>query len=157
MEFGLIVALAIFFEILTVLFRLILKLQSKVVQKKFIRIHHGYIGMAVLLASFAMPDLLLWEIGWALIISDLVHHYTVLPLLKISAVDLDMEHYGISEIALRRKFVVALAALLVIGILASAATSVWVSLVALAMIIVSEELQELLPKFKLPQEVVEHF
>ena len=68
-----------------------------------------------------------------------------------------MEHYGISEIALRRKFVVALAALLVIGILASAATSVWVSLVALAMIIVSEELQELLPKFKLPQEVVEHF
>lgn len=152
-----IVALTIFFEIITVLFRLTLKLQSKVWQADFIRIHHGYIGMAVLLASFVLPDLLLWEIGWALIISDLVHHYTVLPLLKIAKVDLEMEHYGIGETAVRRKVIVAFAALIVIAILASVATSLWVSVVALAMIVVSEKLNELLPKLKVPQEVAEHF
>lgn len=157
MEFGLIVALTIFIEILTVLLRLVMKLQSKVWQADYIRVHHGYIGMAVLLASFAFPDLLLWEIGWALIISDLVHHYTVLPLLKIAEVDLEMEHYGIGEVAVRRKIIVTIATLVVIAVLASIATSIWVSLVALAMIIVSEELHELLPKFKIPQEVAEHF
>jgi len=151
------VALTVFFEIITVLLRLGFKLESKVVQEEFIRIHHGYIGMVFLLMSFVFPINALWIIGWALILSDLVHHYTVLPLLSIAEVDIAMEYYGITKKSVLRKLVIALAAVFVVGVLASTASSLWVGGIALAMIAVSEKLEELLPKFKVPQEVTVHF
>lgn len=154
-----IVLLTVAFEIMTVLLRLGFKLQSKVWQRKYnvLRIHHGYIGVALLALSFFPPLHALWIIGWALIISDLVHHYTVLPLLRIAEVDISMAYYGLNTIGVRRKLIIALAALCVVTMLASVATSFALGLVALAMIIVSEELQELLPKFKCPQEIAVHF
>lgn len=159
MEFGMIVLLTVVFEVVTVLLRLGFKLQSKVWQKKYnvLRVHHGYIGMVFLVLSFFPPLHALWIVGWALIISDLVHHYTVLPLLRMAEVDISMAYYGLNTIGIQRKVVIALAAICVVATLASVATSLSVGLVALAMLIVSEELQELLPKFKCPQEVAVHF
>ena len=151
------VALTVLFEVITVLLRLGLKMESKVVQEEFIRIHHGYIGMFLLLASFVFPINALWIVGWALILSDLVHHYTVLPLLSITEVDIAMEYYGITKKSILRKVVIAVAAVFVVGVLASTATSLWVGVIALGMIAVSEKLEEVLPKFKVPEEVTVHF
>ena len=146
-----------FFEIITVLLRLGLKLESKVLQEECIRIHHGYIGMGFLVLSLFSPLSALWVIGWALILSDLVHHYTVLPLLSITEVDIAMEHYGVTKQSIARKLIIAVAAVFVVGVLASAATSLWVGGIALIMIAVSEKLEEVLPRFKVPQEVTIHF
>lgn len=161
MELEVLVALTIFFELVTVLLRLIFSLRSKKIQGDFgiPRVHHGYIGMALLLISYITPGLstVFWVVGWALIISDLVHHYTVLPLLRIAEVDIEMQHHGVSEIALLRKAFIAFAGMFVVAILASVATSLWVGVVAMGMIYVSESLKELLPKFKCPQEVANHF
>ena len=45
------------------------------------RIHHGYIGIAMLLvAHFFYPSKTLTMIGAALLLSDLLHHFVVLPL-----------------------------------------------------------------------------
>ncbi len=45
------------------------------------RIHHGYIGIALLLiAYFFHPSKTLTMIGAALLLSDLLHHFVVLPL-----------------------------------------------------------------------------
>lgn len=45
------------------------------------RIHHGYIGIALLLiAHFFHPSKTLTMIGAALLLSDLLHHFVVLPL-----------------------------------------------------------------------------
>ena len=161
MELETIVTLAIVFETLTVALRLIFKLQSKEIQGDFgiPRVHHGYIGMVLLLASYVAPGYasMLWITGWALIISDLAHHYTVLPLLRITETDIAMRHYGLRRESISRKMLIAGAGVVVVAVLSSVATSLWVGVIAMAMIYVSEELQELLPKFKLSQEVVKHF
>lgn len=46
------------------------------------RIHHGYIGVLLLLAALLVGNVTirkaLWMIGLALVVSDLVHHFLVL-------------------------------------------------------------------------------
>ncbi|MBL4644252.1 MAG: hypothetical protein JKX80_00110 [Candidatus Pacebacteria bacterium] len=161
MELEAVIALTILFELITVLLRLILKLRSHAWQERIgmPRIHHGYFGMLLLLTSYAFPGIavVLWTIGWALIISDLVHHYTVLPLLRITEIDIEMQHYGVSETAIYRKVLITFAVLLVVAILSSVATTLWFAIIAMVMIYVSEGLQKILPKFKCPQEIAKHF
>jgi hypothetical protein len=161
MELEAIVALTIVFEILTVALRLIFRLRSKEIQGDFgiPRVHHGYIGMVLLLVSYVMPGLssAFWVTGWALIISDLVHHYTVLPLLRITETDISMKYYGIKKDSVRRKVLIAVAGGIVVAVLSSVATSLWVGVIAMGMIFVSEKLEELLAKLKLSKEVARHF
>jgi len=161
MELEAIVALTIVFELLTVALRLIFKLQSKEIQGDFgiPRVHHAYVGMALLLLSYVIPGAAaaLWVTGWALIISDLVHHYTVLPLLRITEVDISMPHYGLSKGSVQRKILITFASVAVVAVLSSVATTIWVSAIAMMMIFVSEKLDELLPKFKMSKEVAKHF
>lgn len=160
MEFWAIIILTIVIELVTIFFRLTMRLRSKILQGKLRlpRVHHGYIGMVFLLASFVFPTLsALWVIGWALVISDLLHHYTVMPLLSITEVDLNMQHYGINRVGLQRKFLITLSAVLVATILALAATSIWIGAIAVIMIAVSERLHHLLPRLKLSPEVIKHF
>jgi len=161
MELAAIVALTIIFELITVLMRLLFKLRSQQWQGAIgmPRIHHGYIGMVFLLASYAFPvaAVVFWIIGWALILSDLIHHYTVMPLLSITKVDTGMQHAGINKISIRRKILITIVSMLAVGVLASLATSLWFGAIAMGMIYVSEKLPKVLPKFKCPQDVANHF
>ncbi|MBI3038724.1 hypothetical protein HYY75_06715 [bacterium] len=82
--------LTLTFEIITVFFRFGLGLESSrdtasILGKLTlgVRIHHGYIGFLILFFSavFSLPPI--WKrrfiiLGWALFISDLVHHFLVL-------------------------------------------------------------------------------
>lgn len=48
-----------------------------------VRIHHGYVGAALLVLALVLPPK--WRyasaaIGLALVVSDLIHHFVVLPL-----------------------------------------------------------------------------
>jgi hypothetical protein len=46
-----------------------------------IRIHHGYVGIAILLvASLFFPYEAVFILGWVLFLSDALHHFVVLPL-----------------------------------------------------------------------------
>ncbi len=161
MEIEAVIALTIVFELITVLLLLFFKLRSHAWQESIgmPRIHHGYFGMLLLLTSYAFPGivLILLTIGWALIISDLVHHYTVLPLLRITEIDIEMQHYGMSETAIYRKVLITFAVLLVVAILSSVATTLWFDIIAMLMIYVSENLKKILPHSKCPQEIAKHF
>lgn len=164
MELYTIILLAVLFEALTVIFRLALQLQSKQWQQSvgMPRIHHGYIGIIFLFASYgvyATPEvgIAFWVVGWALIISDLVHHYTVLPLLRITETDLKMQFYGLTPKSLRRVLLIAIGGTIVIAILSSVANSLWFAAISFAMIYVSEELHTLLPKFKVSPRVAKYF
>jgi hypothetical protein len=45
-----------------------------------IRIHHGYVGLFLLLiASLFYPYESLFILGWVLFLSDAIHHFVVLP------------------------------------------------------------------------------
>jgi hypothetical protein len=44
------------------------------------RIHHGYIGVLLSGAYLVFPKQILLTIGLALILSDLMHHFLVLPI-----------------------------------------------------------------------------
>ena len=79
--------LALLFETITLTLRFGLDLQSTR-DTEFIghytgglRIHHGYIGVLMLMVSPVTPRswrVWLWRIGGALIASDLAHHFLVL-------------------------------------------------------------------------------
>ena len=45
-----------------------------------VRIHHGYVGIALLLLWFALPKDMLLVGGASLVLSDAIHHFVVLPL-----------------------------------------------------------------------------
>ena len=45
-----------------------------------IRIHHGYLGVLLILIYLIYPKNVLLIAGMSLVISDLVHHFIVLPL-----------------------------------------------------------------------------
>lgn len=44
------------------------------------RIHHGYIGLVMALSHLAQPSELIFITGMALLISDAIHHFIVLPI-----------------------------------------------------------------------------
>lgn len=45
-----------------------------------IRIHHGYIGIILILVYFLYPLELIFIIGISLFLSDIIHHFIVLPI-----------------------------------------------------------------------------
>lgn len=84
-----IVGLAILFESITCMFRFGFHMESTRDTSGLgrftfgVRIHHGYIGLVLLLAARytrISQRTMVWciRIGWALVISDLTHHFLVL-------------------------------------------------------------------------------
>ena len=84
-----IIALALAFEAITCVFRFSLGLQSTR-DTGFLgdytfgfRIHHGYLGLLLLVLVAFLPEgsnARTWgrRTGWALVLSDLIHHFAVL-------------------------------------------------------------------------------
>lgn len=83
--------LAVVIEAVTVMFRFGFKMESTRdtastigVLTRGIRIHHGYVGVLVIIVSFlclrARPTLARWMlvVGTALVLSDMIHHFAVL-------------------------------------------------------------------------------
>ena len=70
------------FELVTIFSRLKLGSIKKFYKKTKIkfRFHHGYTGVLMMLAYFILPYEILLSVGSALILSDLLHHFVVLPL-----------------------------------------------------------------------------
>lgn len=86
---------ACFIEILTYIFRFGFDFHSRSIQRKFkfpVRVHHMYIGFLLVLPGFVysqtlFPDFILngpgitfFDIGLTLVLSDMLHHFSVLPL-----------------------------------------------------------------------------
>jgi hypothetical protein len=68
-------ALTLTIELVTCFCRFGLRLSSRRVQRHWpLRIHHAYLGIPFVLLG-TWPAL-----GWALILSDALHHFAVLPL-----------------------------------------------------------------------------
>ncbi|MCA9784529.1 MAG: hypothetical protein KC518_13175, partial [Candidatus Cloacimonetes bacterium] len=80
-------------EALTVYLRFGLQLQSQR-ETAFLasftcglRVHHGYLGLMMILCSILLSSTASWKsnalaiVGWALLSSDLVHHFVVLQML----------------------------------------------------------------------------
>ena len=91
-----VIVFAMVIEIITCLgrfgFKISMKEHESTVKKNTfgVRIHHGYIGAFLLLAAYAMTHLnilkdfdfrLVYVAGWALLISDIIHHFIVLYLI----------------------------------------------------------------------------
>ncbi len=72
------------FEILAIAGRLTfgsMRSRKKQLKRIFpIRIHHGYIGVLLLIMTMVIPHDVLYITGASLIISDLTHHFIILPL-----------------------------------------------------------------------------
>lgn len=89
---GVLGAFTLLFEALTCLGRFGLGLRSREIAPRYqkytfgVRIHHGYVGAAVLppplVGAFdPWTQCLLVGVAGGLILSDLIHHFMVLPLL----------------------------------------------------------------------------
>jgi hypothetical protein len=86
------VAWTVGFELLTCVFRFGIGLRSKVYANRYrrytlgIRVHHAYFAAVVLPAAYGVPmepwmrDILVAAAA-GLVLSDLVHHFVVLPIL----------------------------------------------------------------------------
>ncbi len=86
-----IIMLTLLFEVIALVCRFVLGLEASVVGRDTIgsltfniRIHHGYIGVLMILAGFLWPkefkSTAIWItiIGVSLFVSDLIHHFAVL-------------------------------------------------------------------------------
>ncbi|MDP3728425.1 MAG: hypothetical protein Q8R18_03135 [bacterium] len=86
---------ALFIELITYIFRFGFNIHSKTIQQKFkfpVRVHHMYIGLFLVVTGFFFPITLfsdfilngsaitLLDLGLTITISDIIHHFTVLPL-----------------------------------------------------------------------------
>ena len=84
---------ALVVELFTIFLRYILKIQSREVMKKYnipVRIHHMYAGVAlmflpvlwspVIISNFITGQVTFLEVGFALFLSDIIHHFITLPL-----------------------------------------------------------------------------
>ena len=83
MEISLIIYLTIIIEIILIIGRLIFGSKKEFLRKRKINlhIHHMYYGFALfVVAAIAFYHELLVIIGAALIFSDLIHHFIVLPI-----------------------------------------------------------------------------
>lgn len=78
-----IIILTLGIEILTIAGRLLFgsakKVYSKIKFRHKIRIHHGYIGILLLIIYCITTNDLLILIGAALALSDAIHHFIILP------------------------------------------------------------------------------
>lgn len=57
------------------------RIKHKDIFAKPIHIHHGYIGIILILINLSYPNYFLSLLGYSLLISDTFHHLIVLPLL----------------------------------------------------------------------------
>lgn len=48
-----------------------------------IHIHHLYVGIILLILSLFFPFTSILVLGWSLVLSDVVHHFLILPLLGL--------------------------------------------------------------------------
>lgn len=164
MELYAIILLSILFELATAVLRLVFRLRSAQWQQSLglPRIHHGYVGIVLLLVSYGVYEvpeigIVLWIVGWALIISDLVHHYVVLPLLRFTKTDIGMQWYGTTTNSLVRKTIVATGGMLAVAALSLATNSLWLAALSFVLIYISEDLDTLLPKFGISPRVTQYF
>jgi len=93
MNFPVIIGLAIVIEIMTYILRFGYDLHSRTIQKKFkfpVRVHHMYVGAFFAgVGPFYSPQIFqyvhfygpvyLLDIGLAILLSDVIHHFIVLP------------------------------------------------------------------------------
>ncbi len=77
-----ILGLTLLIEVLSIFGRLIFGSAKRFYEKKkLVRIHHGYVGLGlIIIISFFYFNEYLIILGWSLFLSDLVHHFIVLPL-----------------------------------------------------------------------------
>ena len=47
-----------------------------------VRIHHGYLGLGMLLLFIFLRNPIVMVLGWSLLISDSLHHFVVLPIIS---------------------------------------------------------------------------
>ena len=84
MNIWLILYVTIILELATVMLLFRHSVKAPHVQKRLrfpMRIHHLYLGVVVIFASgFTQTAFPLLELGFAVALSDLVHHFVVLPL-----------------------------------------------------------------------------
>jgi len=66
-------------EIITCIGRFGLKMRARD-WKWPVRIHHGYVGLVLVLLWLVIPQEWLLIIGLSLVVSDAIHHFVVLPL-----------------------------------------------------------------------------
>ena len=81
---GEVLILVLVVEVLTVLGRKFIcsapELNRRIGLK--VRVHHGYIGLVLLVLSLLYFNYYLFVLGWVLFLSDFVHHFIVLPIWK---------------------------------------------------------------------------
>lgn len=91
------ILLSLAIELLTTVLRVVFHKQSVIQQKKLHipRIHHAYPGIAAVLPNYLYihSDMIL-IVGIALILSDVLHHFVVLPYLKRNKYDIRMVHHS---------------------------------------------------------------
>ena len=76
-----ITVLTVILEIMTIAGRILFG-SAKELHKRYkfkIRIHHGYVGIVLILTYFLFMKSSLLFIGSSLFLSDLLHHFVVLP------------------------------------------------------------------------------
>jgi hypothetical protein len=82
--------LTVIIELITVFFRFALKMKSSEATKAVagltfgLRIHHGYIGLLIMIASAFLSEKYkkyAFIAGTAMFLSDLIHHFIVLKLI----------------------------------------------------------------------------
>ena len=83
----LIILIALMFEIITITFRFGLKISSKKIYvklmnkyhiKKFIHIHHLFLGILIMSIFIIYPNNHLMNLGIGIALSDVIHHFLVL-------------------------------------------------------------------------------
>ena len=74
-------ALVLFYTSGRILFGSMKKRYQKIKFKYKIRIHHGYIGIVLIGIYFIYKQELLFIVGTALLLSDIIHHFIILPIL----------------------------------------------------------------------------
>lgn len=90
------IGLSLLIELLTIYLRLVVHKRSAPLQKRLHlpRIHHSYPGFAVILIDYVyLQNELLFALGFALILSDVVHHLIFEPFIHKHQFDIGMKHH----------------------------------------------------------------
>lgn len=75
-----IIILTLIIEIFTIIGRILFGSMKEKYKKSKLRIHHGYPGIILILINFFYPIELIFILGISLVLSDIIHHFFVLPI-----------------------------------------------------------------------------
>lgn len=132
-------ALAAVIEFYTLALRLSFHLKSRHIQQDVIRmprIHHSYLGIALLIVHYAFyPSLWLAVIGWALILSDAFHHAIALPLMKKRGYDIGMRRHAHAHSYFKHGLAVVLIATGLVAFLTPFTPGSWLVFPGVALIV----------------------